>query len=635
MCGILGIISTRSDQLLDRSDVLAMRDTMVDRGPDGAGFYRHRNITLAHRRLAIRDPLHGQQPWISADQRYALVYNGELYNDDQIAAQLRAEGIALRTQCDTEVLAEAWAAWGPNCVSRLRGMFAFGVVDLKTSACWLVRDRFGIKPLFYSWVDGDLVFASSIAAIRRHPRFKSAPNYRAVAHYLQTLRSTLDCQTLLDNVFTLRPAEMICYGQDLRTQRFYWQLPTTADSGLDLDEASRQIEQTLEDSVARHLKSDVEVGMMMSGGVDSNTLATMTRHQLNRSVIGVCGGGIQTDGRQQVGSDFQYARACAEHLDFDYADVTISAEQYLETWQDLVARSEGPLTTPTDAVIYHVARKLKTRCGVALGGEGADEAFCGYAVQHWSGSDYERSLDDSGLPSIARRQFRDSLVQQYGRDRFHSIAQHYLITNGLIDGAAQQLLFQPGLLPNDVQRQIEWHYQQQFDRVAADNAAQKYAGVLLNLNLESLLRRLDHATMAASLEARVPYADHLLVEQAVRLPHHLKIDVSPAEAQPWLSSFQLAQRGSLRSKRVLRKLASRLVPPMLALRPKQSFPTPLVSWLGHQWNRWVEDKLRNSEIARHFFQRSALSEVIALPDHLALWKWPVLNVVLWGERCFA
>lgn len=607
---------------------------MAARGPDDSGLFREGPVALAHRRLAIRDIQDGQQPWVSQNGRFVLVFNGELYNDVEIRDELAQKGIYLRTRCDTEVLAEAWSVWGQGCLERLRGMFAFGVLDRHSNETWLVRDRCGVKPLFYADVGDDFVFASSISAIKKHPRFSAQPNFAAVRHYLQTLRLTLDRETVFKGVFTLRPAEIIHIANNRRTHRIYWELPTQTDDQIGFEEAVQQTEQTIEDAVQLRLKSDVPVGMMMSGGVDSNTLATYARQHQKGQLVGVCGGGVQPEACDK-GGDFEFASECANELGVDYSESRVPEADYLETWQKLVAEYETPISTPTDVIINHVAKRLKQSVGVALGGEGADEVFCGYEVPHWSGSDFDRSRSLSCLDAVDAEQFRASLQQQYGRTGFESASQHYLSANGLVPVSAQQSLFNARYW-NDAQRgrSAELYYDQLFAGRGKTSMSQQYARVLFQVNLESLLSRLDSATMSAGLEARVPYTDHRLVEQAFRYPHHFKIDVCPSETKPWLSSMELAQRGSLRSKRVLRAVASRLMPKRLACRPKMSFPTPLVSWLDQNWKGWISDKLLTSPFANEVFQKSALQELTKLPSSLALWNWPVVNTILWGDRCF-
>ena len=607
---------------------------MSSRGPDDSGLFRQGPVALAHRRLAIRDISAGKQPLVSQNGRYVVVFNGEIYNDDKIKTELEQHGVHLKTRCDTEVLVEAWSVWGQQCISKLRGMFAFAILDRVSGEVWLVRDRCGIKPLFYAQVGSDFVFASSIAAIKRHPRFSAQPNFAAIRHYLETLRITLDRETVFKGIYTLRPAESIHIVEMDRTHRTYWKLPESAATSMDFEDAVNQLEDAIKDSVTMRLKSDVPVGMMMSGGVDSNTLATFTRQQSRTDVVGVCGGGVD-NAIAEKGGDFEFAQQCAREMGFDYFESRVRSDDYLSTWESLIGHYQTPVSTPTDAIIFHIAKHLKKFVGVAIGGEGADEAYCGYTIPHWSGNDFDRADTLSVLnPSMAGK-IRESLIRQYGRDRFSSASDHYLSTNGLIPKAAQQALFKPSYWTQaDADGSTERHYDRLFAQHGDLPMAQKYARVLFKVNLESLLGRLDTATMAAGLEARVPFTDHRIVEQAFRLPHGFKIDVCPTEKQPWLSSWELAERGSLRSKRVLRAVASRVMSPGLAGRPKMSFPTPLATWLHHNWQNWMTDKFANSAFAQEVFQQNALREMTKLPSALCMWKWPVLNTILWGDRVF-
>jgi asparagine synthase (glutamine-hydrolysing) len=635
MCGILGIISNRDTAMsLQQRDVVAMRDAMKARGPDDFGLLRHGRVTLAHRRLSIRDLDAGKQPLLSQDGRFAVVFNGEIYNDDEVQTELQQRGVYLKTSCDTELLVEAWSAWGQDCIAKLRGMFAFAILDLHNGEVWLVRDRCGIKPLFYAQVGTDFVFASSIAAIRKHPRFVSQPNFAAIRHYLQTLRITLDRETVYKGIYTLRPAELMRVSARQVTSRIYWKLPDSADASLPFEDAVQQLESEIKEAVKLRLKSDVPVGMMMSGGVDSNTLAMFARDQSRSTLLGVCGGGVDNSLDAQ-GGDFEFARQCARETGFDYSEIAVDSDHYLATWESLINHYETPVSTPTDAIIFHVARQLRQRVGVAIGGEGADEAFCGYAIPHWSGYDFDRSGELSIFDATKAGEIRESLVRQYGRFQFTSASDHYLSTNGLIPRAAQRALFQPRYWNEaDADGLTETYYDRLFADQCGVSMAEKYARVLFHSNLESLLGRLDSATMATGLEARVPYTDHRIVEQAFKLPHRFKIDCNPAETRPWLSSRDLDARGSLRSKRVLRAVASRVLSPQLASRPKMSFPTPLATWLKDHWRTWIAETLSNSPFAHEVFRPDALRELNRLPASLVMWNWPVLNTVLWGDRVF-
>lgn len=635
MCGILGVIPTRrSEPLATLCDTVAMRDTMESRGPDDYGLLTRNGVVLAHRRLSIRDLAHGKQPWTSPDGRYAIVYNGEIYNDDELRRQLRSYGHRFRTECDTEVLMAAWQVWGQACVQRLRGMFAFGVYDFHRDEVFLVRDRCGVKPLFYANINGDFVFASTIKAILRHPGLSPKPNLSAIRHYLATLRLTLDRETVFDGIYTVRPAEILRLSDGHQSHSAYWHLPSNANYDCSFSEAVGEFETELRRSVSMRMKSDVPVGMMMSGGVDSNTLAVLVDDASSSKRLGVCGGGAGRDEPQQA-TDFHFARDCANTLGFEFDDVRLGESDYRETWKHLVDEYATPISTPTDVIINHVARRLKRDVGVALGGEGADELLCGYSVSHWSGTDFDLSRQiNSFEPDVAVR-IQQSLQQQYGSSSFASPGDHYLAANSLIPAFAQKQLFRPehwAQASND--SRMERFYNGFYECGHDQTTAERTAALLHRVNLESLLSRLDSATMQAGLEARVPYTDHVLVELGFRLPHAYRIDVDPSEKAPWLSSMELESRGSLRSKRVLRKIAGGMMPDHLAYRPKASFPTPLASWLANEWNNEVREELTNSSFAREIFDEGALAQIAALPPQLSLWKWPVLNLVRWGERQF-
>lgn len=635
MCGILGILD-RSGAAVALSDrqTIAIRDRMAARGPDDATLLRRDNLILAHRRLAIRDPDAGRQPWVSADGHCALVYNGEIYNDDELRQQLMPHGYRFQTRCDTEVLMAAWQHWGPECVQHLCGMFAFGVYDFQNRQLFIARDRMGVKPLFFAELGSQFVFASSIAAIAAHPDFRPQPNLGTIRHYLSTFRITLDSDTVFQGVQSVRPAETLLLKDDSLTSSIYWTPPPRQTVGLAFEDAVAQFEQTIGDAVAIRLKSDVPVGMMLSGGVDSNLLACLLHRNEGISMTARCGGGIDP-ALQTAGDDFQYAQRCAEHVGFDFDQVTLSADQYHQTWLELIAAYDTPVSTPTDAIIYRVAQQLKRSVGVALGGEGADEACCGYLIPHWSGNDFDLAKALDSMPTATAQIARDSLLQTYGCDSFASAGEHYLSGNGLIPAAAQAALFHDSVWPQAfADGRMERYYDRQFCNLGDLSGAEKTAHLLLRVNLECLLSRLDSATMSAGLESRVPYTDHRFVEQMFRQPFGYCIDVAPEETIPHRTASELAAAGSLRGKRLLRSAAGNLMPASLAQRPKASFPTPVPHWLAGNWQPWLHDLYENSPFAQQLFRRDAITQLCSLPSHLASWHWPIANTILWGDRWF-
>ncbi len=635
MCGILGIVAQPGEQVdIDRSALTAMRDEMLSRGPDGAGIFENRNLAFAHRRLAIRDLTGGHQPWVSDDGNCVLVYNGEIYNDDALRDELTAAGHRFKSRCDTEVVMEAYRRWGTECVQHLRGMFALGIYDFQRDRLFLARDRFGIKPLYFATVGRDLVFASSVAAILRHPRVSPMPNLKVASHYLTTFRVTLGRETMYDGIQQLQPAEYLIAEAGRREIVRYWQPPQKSHDPIDYESAAAELDSTLQESVRCHLASDVPVGAFVSGGVDSNTILSMMQTSQTSGLKAFCGGG------DEASPDFTYARRCASHFDCDYDEVHVNARDYLESWQHLVAHQRLPLSTPTDVIIYRLAERMKQHVGVALGGEGADELLCGYAVQHWSGRDFTagQSLQAGrykGTP-LEADQCRESLMQQYGRLQFASEGDHYLALNSLIPTTVKPQLLQPWawkLAEDD--HCMRGHYDRMFGDRDGEHSHRKQAAVIHQVNLEALLSRLDRSTMAAGLEARVPYADHVLVDKMFRLPMRYKIDVAEHERAPHLSSASLQQRGSLRSKRLLRTIAQRRLPMELASRKKASFPTPVANWFAGAWQPWVQQKLTTSPFARNLFQAEPLAELAANPAAAGMWLWPIVNLSVWGDQEFA
>ncbi len=640
MCGILGIISRKGGIVsLSDAQVLQMRDTMRQRGPDAAGFERiSPQAVLAHRRLAIRDPQHGSQPWLSADGRWSLVYNGELYNTSELEQQTANQVSGPpQTRCDTELLLKMLQCYGEKTPAFLRGMFAFGAYDKQQQRLILARDRFGIKPLYYAWCGEELVFASSVQAIRQHPRYVSRVNPRAVTHYLLTLRQHLPAarpdspqETCWAGIYSLPPGYLLLMdgmnemdGQGLQLQR-YWTYPSQEASNSRPSSAGQDrqrhwetnlthLQERLAEAVRIRLVSDVPVGMMLSGGVDSCLLGSFVREHLGTHFVAECGvGGTaaleETEARQ--------AQQSADWLGCHFRTVSVSAEDYRATWTELIKQTGQPLATPSDGIIYQLARSLKQQVGVVLGGEGADELFCGYAAIHGFGWDYDRlTQGDSSPLSLA-----NSLLEQY--------FQHSL----LIPPAALKLLLRDD--PGPALQEILTSYRQllQPESLGPDAGLLAMKRLLHQVNLESLLLRLDQATMAASLEARVPYTDHYLVEQFWNLPaDHCFRRSSP---QPLTKTTAgLIGAGQLESKILLRALASRRLPTEIAQRQKQSFPTPIVHWLTTQpnWQSWTEQTLLDSPLLQELFHRQPLADLATHPQTAGMWLWPLLNLALWGE----
>ena len=308
----------------------------------------------------------------------------------------------------------------------------------------------------------------------------------------------------------------------------------------------------------------------------------------------------------------------------------------------MIDTTELPLSTPSDVIIHALAMRMRPNIGVVIGGEGADELLCGYTLPHWCIEDYRlSSLAAAGEwpgTSVTERVFLHGLQQRYGRSEFSGPLDHYFAANSNVPGSVKSALLNDSILQAiDGDSAMFGFYAAEFEQAgdcgtADDSWLRRAAIVLHRINLESLLARLDTATMLASLEARVPYTDFRLVEFAFSLPTAFRIDVDPNEPNPLLPAVELDRRGSLRSKKLLRHIASRRMPERAAQRRKASFPTPVAGWLSGPWERWASERLQNSRFGREVFRKSTLDEMADNVGAVGMWLWPVLNLLNWGDR---
>ena len=637
MCGIFGAIGpVGAGMPVSESEATRMRDAMSSRGPDGSGLYIHGHVVLAHRRLAIRDINAPAQPWLSEDGQIAVVFNGEIYNDCELRTELSQQGFRFRTRCDTELIPAAYRCWGDAFVDRLRGDFAIGLYDFSANRLSLIRDRCGAKPLFFGWVGDVFLFASSIRALRGHPGLTAKPNWSVLSHYLTTLRLTLGRETVYEGIEALGPGERLELRSGNVSIHSYWEPPFEADHN-DFESAADAFESRLRESVRLRMAGDVGAGLFLSGGVDSSTLACMVKDEVGKRLPVGCGVGGEQNSSEL--SDDAFATVAARHFGHELTTVRVDSRHYRETWLGLLQDYATPISTPTDAILFQLSADLATSAGFVLGGEGADELLCGYAVPHFSGHDYDRSerLAAGGWsPSPhVNRLFRESLHRGYGRERFATAGEHYFALNSLIPSAAKSALLRPAVW-NAAQhdaRMNAW-YNERLSAGRGRSPTERLTRLLHRVNLEALLSRLDSASMRAGLEVRPVYADHHLVEETFRLPERFKIGIDAGEPAPFLSSVDLAARGSLRDKRLLRSIAARFMPRKLAYRPKASFPTPVADWLTNDWSHWVSETLRRSPFAEAMLRPDVRQKLAARPEQVGFWLWPLMNVVLWGDQQF-
>jgi asparagine synthase (glutamine-hydrolysing) len=568
MCGIAGIVDTRFKREPDRGLALRMNDAIAHRGPDGDGLHLEPGVALCHRRLAIIDLATGQQPLYNEDGSVVVVYNGEIYNYQQLIPELQALGHSFHTRSDTEVIVHAWEAWGERCVERFRGMFAFALWDRNRETLFLARDRLGVKPLHYALLaDGQLLFGSEIKSLLKHPGLDRAIDPLAVEEYF-AFGYVAEPRSIYRSVRKLPPAHrlVIRRGEPVGEPRRYWDVRFTADSSISLEDAVSELNRRLEESVRLRLISEVPLGAFLSGGVDSSAVvATMAR--VSPEPVNTCS--ISFDDPAYDETRFaemvatRYAtRHRVDHVasdDFDLVDEL--ARVYDEPYADSSA-------IPT----YRVCQLARRHVTVALSGDGGDESFAGYRR-------YQMHLAEerlrSSMPLAVRRSVFGLLGRLYpkadwaprvlrGKTTFEALARDsveaYAQTMGLVREPLRRQLFS-----SRFQATLGgYRAAEVFARHAARADTDDPLALVQYLDLQTYLvgdinTKVDRASMAHSLEVREPLMDHPLVEWLATLPTSLKL------------------RGG-EGKYLLKKAMEPHLPREIMYRPKMGFAVPLARW---------------------------------------------------------
>ena len=621
MCGIAGIVATDALQEDDLARGERMRDILSHRGPDGAGTHADAHALLAHRRLSIVDLVGGHQPLSNEDGTVWVTYNGEIYNHADVRAALEGKGHRYRTKSDTETIVHAYEEWGDDCVHRFRGMFAFAIWDASSRRLLLVRDRLGVKPLYWAHVGTRLLFASEIKSILGSALIAAQPNETAIPEVLAT-RYTSGSDTLFRGIFKLLPGHRLIFEHGaIRTEQ-YWDLPLDGpDPALDAlgeDAIVEQFRGLLQESVRLRLMADVPLGMFLSGGIDSSAVAALMAREIDRPIDT-----FSVAFADREFSELAYARQVARAVGANSHEVVIDATNFFGALPRLIWHEDEPLAHPSSVPLHFVSELARQHVKVVLTGEGADELLAGYgkyprALFNWrAGGVYERMV-----PSPIRRAVASRVVTRMPGRLGHYVRRSFLAMPRRPDA---MFLDNFAGMPLHVQHELMSRrgdtnpYGPSLDHFARVNGSSTMLQRLLYTDVKTylveLLMKQDQMSMSASIESRVPFLDHQLVEFAARLPERLKL------------------RG-LTTKRILRKAVRGLLPDSILTRRKMGFPVPFARWMREDWNDVARDVLldrRSRE--RGLMDTSAVAALLS--DHRGGRRhggdaiWALLNLELW------
>jgi asparagine synthase (glutamine-hydrolysing) len=623
MCGICGIFFSDRDWRV-RADVLAnMNRCITHRGPDDEGYFVEENIGLAMRRLSIIDVAMGHQPLANENQDVWIVYNGEIYNHAELRESLESKGHRYRSRSDTETIVHLYEEYGRDCVKHLRGMFAFVIWDRRKRVLFAARDRLGIKPFYYRWDDKAFLFASEIKAILAYPGVEAEFDRGKLAEYLAFGYIT-GPETMFAGIRKLMPGHWLELSEqgDLRIER-YWDLTVEVDPiSRGHEYYVKNYRELLEAAVSSHLMSDVPLGMFLSGGLDSSAVAALaTKIRGNQISTFAVGYGEETF------SELKYAREVAEHIRSDHHEVRVSREDFFASLPRLIWHEDEPLVWPSSVSLNFVAQLAREHVTVVLTGEGSDETLGGYTRYAWTLLNSRMDhVYRAVTPSALRRMVRGAIKASPLSATLHRKLGHTFLVR---DGASWPSFYYDNFFSAFAANEQD----DLLTPAALADAGDAYAGSMqawerphgdllhrllyadINSYLIELLMKQDQMSMAASVESRVPFLDHVLVEFTARIPAQYSIS-------------------GMAGKFILKQAVEDLLPKSIVYRKKMGFPTPWEFWLQGQTLDDTGRILREPRsLERGLFRPDAVRRIFAehranVRDH-ANRIWRLLNLELW------
>jgi asparagine synthase (glutamine-hydrolysing) len=627
MCGICGIVNFNATHRVDDATIWKMTAAQTHRGPDAVGYFLDNNIALGHCRLSIIDQSGGSQPMFNEDGSVAVVFNGEIYNYADLTHELIAKGHRFRTRSDTETIVHSYEEYGEQCMQDFRGMFAFAVWDRRRKRLLLVRDRLGVKPLYYYAGTDFFIFASEIKALLEHPGVLSEVDPQALDVYL-ALRYVPGPGTMFKNIYKLQPGHSLVLEKGRIVTAKYWDIAYTADTHDPMpadDELTERFRRLLEESVRLRLIAEVPLGVFLSGGLDSTTVLAMVSRIRRGEPVKTFSVGYEAvgAGRKEVESanEFFFARQAAAHFGADHHEFRMSARDFEGAMPAVIAHLDEPMADATCLPLYFLSRLARNYVTVVLSGEGADETLAGYTL-------YRRilALDRlrqgagplaAALPQAAHLPVGNR-VRSYLRRAGSRLEHHY---RGVVQGiplevrraltGADRLRGAEGLL--------DGLFGTYFSHVATTSTLNRmlYADAKVWLP-EDLLLKADKMSMAAAIELRVPFLDHKLVEFSAALPDSWKI------------------RNNV-GKWILKQAAERDVPSAIVHRRKKGFPIPAGAWFRSDLRDFVrETLLARTAACKTFFDPRAVEEIVTLQQTRRTCGyqevWSLLVFELWHRR---
>jgi asparagine synthase (glutamine-hydrolysing) len=612
MCGINGVISYQRP--VDMAVIEQMNRVIKHRGPDGEGVYHSENniCSLGHVRLSIIDVEGSKQPLCNEDGSVWITFNGEIYNYRELRQRLIQRGHKFQTHGDTETLVHLYEEYGTEMLSHLYGMFAFAIWDTKQKSLFLVRDRMGIKPVFYYYDNKTFIFSSEQKGVLQHPDVNIQPSEEAIWHYL-TFRSVPAPGTLYKGIKKLLPGHYLYLSENGITGNQYWDIPLSIhpDGNIDDREVIEKTEVILKKSIQRRLISDVPLGSFLSGGVDSSLIVAMMSQMTSEPVK------TFTVGFENFKSnEAPYAKIVADQYKTEHHELILKEDIFLDHLEQLTVLRDAPLSEPADIPLYLLSKMANREVKVLLSGEGCDELFAGYPKYQYDGkSDWV-----NWMPEKLKSSLINVIPSKY---RKIEVALKAMFESNYSE--RWPLWFAPFSIQEKRKLMVN---AVEYDNPIADYVSRYQLNDSLSSFLfcdckvwlpDNLLDRGDRMTMGAGIEGRVPFLDHDLVEYAFSLPDRYKI------------------RGKMR-KWVIKQIAMQYLPDHIVNRPKAGFVMPLAQWFRGKMKDYCYDTICSSNLLPEAVISKRYCTTL-LDDHCSgrkdyyLQIWTLLGLALWFKNC--
>ncbi len=624
MCGINGIaFSPKSGKQVRRATLIAMRDVLHHRGPDDGGVFVDENIGLGHRRLSIVDVTHGAQPMQNSNRTCTIVYNGEVYNHLESRAILSEKGHIFENRSDTETILHLYDEYGRDCVDHMRGMFAFAIWDTTRRELFIARDRFGVKPLYYVHdSEGNLFFASEIKSLLEADAIKPEVNYNALPDQFANHGTSGD-ETLYRGVKRLLPGHTMVWKDGNIEIREYWDLAFEPKEHLSDVKYIQEWRDLFRESVRLRLMADVPLGMFLSGGIDSSAIAAVMSRMVGERIKT-----FSVGFHEREANELEYARLVSKRFGTDHHEIVITPDEFFEALPNLVWHEDEPIGFIASVPLYFVSKLAAEHVKVVLTGEGADETLAGYgrykkALKLLSYGDKYESLTPAFLRDAVRggvATLPGSLNQKLTRtflSRGADIENLFFDNFSVFSRSMQASLFSAETRSriqdlDPYTRQNRW-----IEKVDAEDTLDKLLYADTKTYLHELLMKQDQMSMAASIESRVPFLDHKLVEFTARMPHEMKL------------------RGGT-TKWILREAMKGILPDEIIHRKKMGFPVPVGNWFRGPFKHIIDEYVVGSRaMDRGIFDPGYVSSLVArhnAGENHDERLWSLLNFEIWQRR---